>query len=80
MHNIADKQTDLMIEEKHEAKERQRILKRVEEVTDLLRLIQQNPYDIIYEVYGIAFGDGHQAAEENVYDWIDRSEVCRGGD
>ena len=69
--HIVDQQTDQKIEDKHEAEEKKRILDRVEEVVDLLYLTQKHPYDVIYEVYGIAFGDGFEACKQEEVPWSD---------
>lgn len=68
--HIADQQTDQKIEEEHEAEEKKQILDRVEEVLDLMYLVQLHPYDMIKEVYQLAFGDGHMAAQREP-EWSD---------
>ena len=62
---IADQAVDQKIEDKHEEEEKQRILKRVEEVVNLFYLTQKHPYDMIKEVYDIGFGDGYEACRED---------------
>ena len=72
--NIADMQTDLAIEARHEKEDQQkaredtrektRILQRVEEVTNLMMLTRENVFDIIVEVYNITFADGYEAGKE----------------
>jgi len=66
-----DKEYDRMIEEKHEAEEKIRILNRVEEVVDLFYLTQKHPYDVIVEVYQLAFADGHEACKREELEWSD---------
>ena len=72
-----DKEYDQKIEDKHEAEEKKRILDRVEEVVDLFYLTQKHPYDVIYEVYGIAFGDGFEAGQQDGRDNVGWSDFER---
>jgi len=70
--------SDIQYEQKQDDK--QEIIQRIEDVLDMGQLMRMNFFDALYKVYDLGYNDGHQSAQENVYDWIDRSEVCKGGD
>ena len=74
MDDRVDKEIDRKQDDKLE------IIQRIEDVLDMGKLMRMNFFDALHKVYDLGYNDGHTAAQENVYDWVDRSEVCKGGD